>query len=188
MNWNQIRKILFFPCPLILALLLTMSGAYAQNTGSGVGGPGQGTGGPLSGNSGGGGTVNSCATTGALAEYTGSGTTVGCGNADVTYTTHTLAVGASGLFDLSAMTSTNFKFPSSLASTLFVGLNSSEEPVAATAANAATLIQGLTGCNTTAYVFTPQASDCVPGGVVPNAQTGTTATILFSDLFGRYHV
>jgi hypothetical protein len=32
---------------------------------------------------------------------------------------------------------------------------------AATAGQAATLIQGLTGCNTATYVFTPQASDCV---------------------------
>lgn len=32
---------------------------------------------------------------------------------------------------------------------------------AATAAQAATLIQGLTGCNTAGFVFTPQASDCV---------------------------
>ena len=41
----------------------------------------------------------------------------------------------------------------------------------------ATLVQGLTGCNTAAYVFTPQANDCVaqggsmvyPGAGVPNS-------------------
>jgi len=59
-------------------------------------------------------------------------------------------------------------------------------PAAATAAQAATLIQGLTGCNTLGYVFTPQASDCVAqssGGLsgmtqygLPVAATASTAT------------
>jgi len=49
-------------------------------------------------------------------------------------------------------------------SALVVGTNGSAAPVAATAANVATLIQGLTGCNTATNVFTPQASDCVAPG------------------------
>lgn len=65
----------------------------------------------VTGGGGGSGTVNNCTTTGALAEYTGSGTTVGCGNADFTYSTHTLAGGASGIFDLSALTAGNIKLP-----------------------------------------------------------------------------
>jgi len=57
---------------------------------------------------------------------------------------------------------------------------------AATAAQAATLIQGLTGCNTANFVFTPQASDCVAqsgsglsgmtAGQVAIAATASTVT------------
>jgi len=47
------------------------------------------------------------------------------------------------------------------ASTPFVGTNASRQMVAATAAQAATLIQGLTGCSTVGNVFTPQSSTCV---------------------------
>lgn len=57
----------------------------------------------------------------------------------------------------------------------------------ATAANGATLIQGLTGCNTATYVFTPQGSDCVApsggsgisgltSGYIPIAGSATTIT------------
>ena len=56
------------------------------------------------------GTVASCATTGALALYTAA-TTTGCGNADFTYATHTLTMGASGLADFSAGGANSFKTP-----------------------------------------------------------------------------
>ena len=57
----------------------------------------------------------------------------------------------------------------------------------AAAADVVSLIQGLTGCNTSTYVFTPQASDCVApsggGGLsgqnalgIPIAATSTTST------------
>ncbi len=46
----------------------------------------------------------------------------------------------------------------------FIFGNGASAATAATAGQAATLIQGLTGCNTSGYVFTPQASDCVAGG------------------------
>lgn len=65
------------------------------------------------GSSGGSGTINSCATTNAVAQYTAA-TTVGCGNADFTIdaTAHTLAAGAAGLVDMSAETGSNaFKIP-----------------------------------------------------------------------------
>lgn len=57
----------------------------------------------------------------------------------------------------------------------------------ATAAQVAALIQGLSGCNTATYVFTPQASDCVAPsgggglsgqttGCLPLANSATTST------------
>jgi hypothetical protein len=61
--------------------------------------------------------------------------------------------------------------------------NGASAHTAATAAQAATLIQELTGCNTATNVFTPQASDCVPPsggisgltpGVIPQAGSSTT--------------
>jgi hypothetical protein len=59
---------------------------------------------------GGSGTVGSCATTNALAIYTAS-TTTGCGNADFTYATHTLTMGASGLLTLAAGANNSFILP-----------------------------------------------------------------------------
>ena len=47
-----------------------------------------------------------------------------------------------------------------------------------TAAQAALLIQGLTGCSTAGYVFTPQASDCVAvsgSGTVTNTGGALTS-------------
>jgi hypothetical protein len=63
--------------------------------------------------------------------------------------------------------------------------STSGAPAAATAAQAATLIQGLTGCNTSGFVFTPQTSNCVAqtggggitgltAGVIPQAGSATT--------------
>lgn len=49
-------------------------------------------------------------------------------------------------------------------SALVLGTDAAKKPVAATAANVASLIQGLPGCNTASNVFTPQASDCVTIG------------------------
>jgi hypothetical protein len=51
--------------------------------------------------------------------------------------------------------------------------STSGAPAAATAAQAATLIQGLPGCNTATYVFTPQASDCV----APSSGSGTVTSV-----------
>ena len=48
------------------------------------------------------GTVNNCTTVGAIALYPASGTTIGCGNGDFTYATHTLTMGSSGILDLHA--------------------------------------------------------------------------------------
>lgn len=65
------------------------------------------------------GTVGSCATSNALGIYgTATSTTVGCGNGDYTYATHTLAGGASSIFDMSAATSLNaFRVPSQASET-----------------------------------------------------------------------
>ena len=64
-------------------------------------------------------------------------------------------------------------------SALVLGSNSSKQPISATAANVATLLQNLTNCNTATYVFTPQASDCVaPSGGGSGTVNSGTATHL----------
>ena len=59
-----------------------------------------------------GGTVSNCSTSGSLGYYSASGTTISCIGADFTYSSHTLAVGSSGLVDFSGATGSNaFKVP-----------------------------------------------------------------------------
>jgi hypothetical protein len=62
-------------------------------------------------------------------------------------------------------------------SALVLGSNSSKQPISATAANVATLVQGLTGCNTANFVFTPQASDCVAQTGAPALSAVTASTV-----------
>jgi hypothetical protein len=64
------------------------------------------------------------------------------------------------------------------ASTGLLGSNSSRQLIATTASQVATLVQGLTGCNTANFVFTPQASDCVAqsGGGSLSSLTAASAS------------
>lgn len=82
----------------LIALVVAVGVAWPQ-------GPG------VPGSGGGSGTVATCSTTNALAVYTAS-TTTGCGNADFTYATDTLTMGASGLVNFSAGGNNSFILPS----------------------------------------------------------------------------
>lgn len=66
--------------------------------------------GPSVGGSSSGGSISTCGTTNALAEYTAA-TTVGCGAGDFTYATHTLTMGASGLVNLGGGAWNSFTVP-----------------------------------------------------------------------------
>jgi hypothetical protein len=68
--------------------------------------------------------------------------------------------------------------------------NAGAADTVATAAQAATLIQGLTGCNVASNVFTPQASDCVApgGGSVTSVQTLTGAVVIEAATSGQMAV
>jgi hypothetical protein len=63
------------------------------------------------------------------------------------------------------------------ASTGLLGSNSSRQFIATTASQVATLVQGLTGCNTANFVFTPQASDCVAQTSAPALSAVTASTV-----------
>ena len=67
---------------------------------------------------------------------------------------------------------------SGLASGFLYNTTGTGVPTIGTGAQLATLVQGLTGCNTATYVFTPQASDCVaPGGGGVTSVSGTANQI-----------
>jgi hypothetical protein len=91
----------------------------------------------------------------------GSGTVASAGQYDVPYYS-----GSGSNNIVSGVAITGFQYDST-----------SGVPTAATAAQAATLIQGLSGCNVTGNVFTPEGSDCVPqsgggGGGISGLTTG----------------
>jgi hypothetical protein len=79
-----------------------------------------------------------------------------------------LPIGSVGSAGLSATLPIAITSAGAISTTSIAGFrfgNAGAADTVGTAAQAATLIQGLTGCNTATFVFTPQASDCVaPSG------------------------
>lgn len=76
------------------------------------------------------------------------------------------------------------------ASTALLGTNSSTQLTATTAAQVATLLQGLTGCSTATYLFSPQGSDCVAPSAGSGDVTGPSSSTAgdlpdFSDTTGK---
>ena len=83
--------------PHIFAMPQNPPGAYGPSVGGG-----------------GSGTINSCATTNALAIYTAS-TTTGCGNGDFTYATHTITAASGAALNMSGAGTNTFILPSQAA-------------------------------------------------------------------------
>ena len=138
-------------------------------------------------NSGGGGGTG-CVPAGAPGDVLNDSGSGACNSEpDIVIASHTMTVGSGGSITPSGSGVNNANEVNGAVvstSSAVAATNSSKQIVAATAAGLNGVVQGLTGCNTANYVYTPQAADCVPGGVVPNAQTGTTYTYLASDRLG----
>jgi hypothetical protein len=111
-----------------------------------------------------------------IAHFTGSTQAVVSAPVSLsTDVTGQLPISSVGSVGLSASLPLSISATGAIATTSITGFrfgNASAADTVATAAQAATLIQGLTGCNTPGNVFTPQASDCVAAG------TPATNTVL----------
>jgi hypothetical protein len=126
-----------------------------------------------------GGTVGSCATTNALALYTAS-TTIGCGNADFTYATHTLTMGASGILNLSAGSPTaGFQVPTAAGAAPttdgFIAFNSTTHAVVS-GSNGTTIVQAAAATGTgTSTTCTNQFFTVISAVAIPTCTTVTPA-------------
>ena len=131
------------------------------------------------------GTIANCATTNALAIYTGA-TTTGCGNADFTYATHTFTAGSSGLFDLSAIVpTTGFKLPSAAGAVptadSFLGFNTTTHALVV-GSNGTTIVEAAAATGTNASTTcTNQFFTVISSVAAPTCTTATLASAQFAN-------